>query len=206
MTKYICLFWFLISSLMLSAQGSFEFINNYDKWVTIPIEVHNNLILIDVSINGSFPFKFILDTGVRTTLLTEPVLLGFISMEKTTSIRVLGLGGGEVIYAQRASGLTMKVGDVIGHDLEMIILPDGAASYSGMFGRPIAGIIGYDFFKDFVVEINYGQKYLRLHQPESYKPRKRDKEFPITLMNKKPYILASAKATGWLRSIYAMAN
>ncbi|MEZ4684837.1 MAG: aspartyl protease family protein [Bacteroidia bacterium] len=182
------------SSLLLSAQGRFEFINNFDNRVTIPIEVHNNLILIDVSINGSFPFKFILDTGVRTTLLTEPVLLGFFSMEKTTAIRVLGLGGGEVIYAQRASGLTLRVGDVIGHNLEMIILPEDAASYSGMFGRPIAGIIGHDFFKDFVVEINYGQKYLRLFKPEDYKPRKKDKVFAITLMNNKPYILASARA------------
>lgn len=195
MIRYICLLWCFWGFLQLSAQNKgFHFVNEHDRRVTIPIEVHNNLILIDISINGSFPFKFILDTGVRTTLLTEPVLTGFFDMESTSSIRVLGLGGGEVIYARRASGLIMQCGDVVGQDLEMIILPEGAASYSGMFGRPIAGIIGYDFFKNFVVEIRYSQKFLRLHRPKDFKPRKRDAVFPITLMNKKPYVVASAKA------------
>jgi hypothetical protein len=78
--------------------------------------------------------------------------------------------------------------------MQMVILPEGAASYSGMFGRPIAGIIGYDFFKNFVVEIHYGQKYLKLHRPEDYKPRRNDAVFPITLMNKKPYVLARIQA------------
>jgi hypothetical protein len=187
----LCFFGFL----ELPAQNKgFHFVNEHDGRVTIPIEVLNNLILVDISINGSFPFKFILDTGVRTTLLTEPVLTGFFAMERTRSIRVRGLGGGDVIYAKRASGLILQCGGIVGQDMEMIILPEGAASYSGMFGRPIAGIIGYDFFKNFVVEIHYSQKYIRLYRPEDYKPRRQDAAFPITLMNKKPYVVASAKA------------
>src|SRR5688572_6750411 len=39
--------------------------------VTIPIEIHNNLIVMAVVINGQLPMKFILDTGVRTAILTE---------------------------------------------------------------------------------------------------------------------------------------
>ena len=150
--------WILIVCLIglggfLPAQRSsgFHFLNPEDRTTTIPIEVHNNLILIEVSINGSFPFKFILDTGVRTTLLTEPVLARVMSMQNTVPIRVLGLGEGEVIHAKKAFGLRMQVGSVVGENLQMIILPDGAVSYSGMFGKPVVGIIGYDFFKSFIL-------------------------------------------------------
>lgn len=189
--------WILIVCLiglggLLSAQrtSGFHFVNSEDRTTTIPIEVHNNLILIEVSINGSYPFKFILDTGVRTALLTEPVLTGFFSMQNTESIRVLGLGAGEIIYARRASGLVMQVGGVVGKDLKMIVLPEGAVSYSGMFGKPVVGIIGYDFFKNFVVELNYHRKYIRLHDPARYRPRKRDQAIPIQIINRKPYIKA----------------
>lgn len=172
------------------SQGGFSFANPNHRSITIPIEVHNNLILVDLSINGSFPFKFILDTGVRTALLTEPVLTGFFSMQNTTDIRVLGLGEGEVIHAKKASGLVMQVGGVVGQDLNMIILPEGAVSYSGMFGKPVVGIIGYDFFKNFVVEIHYSRKFIRLYNPKHYKPKKKATAIPIELINKKPYIKA----------------
>ena len=47
--------------------------DGYDK-VTIPFEIYNNLIIIDVLFNRSLPLKFVLDTGVRTTVLTEKSL------------------------------------------------------------------------------------------------------------------------------------
>ena len=47
--------------------------DGYDK-VTIPFEVYNNLIVIDVLLNRSLPLKFVLDTGVRSTVLTEKTL------------------------------------------------------------------------------------------------------------------------------------
>ena len=57
---------------------------------------------------------------------------------------------------------------------------------------PIHGIIGYDLLKDFVVEINYSNKYIKLHNPESYKPQKCKKcnSTNISFYNKKPYVNA----------------
>ncbi|MCE2895924.1 MAG: hypothetical protein LW721_15935, partial [Flammeovirgaceae bacterium] len=36
--------------------------------VEIPIEIHNNLVVVPVIINNQLPLKFIIDTGVRTAI------------------------------------------------------------------------------------------------------------------------------------------
>jgi hypothetical protein len=45
-------------------------------------------------------------------------------------------------------------------------------------------------FKDFVVEINYNSKYIRLHQPNDFQPKssKKWKTLPIYVHGRKPYL------------------
>jgi hypothetical protein len=47
-------------------------------------------------------------------------------------------------------------------------------------------------FKDFVVEINYNSKYIRLHKPTSFRPKssKKWKTLPIIIHRRKPYLEA----------------
>ena len=170
--------------------GCFEMPSSRNS-VRIDIEVVNNLVLVPISINGSFPMDFILDTGVKTTLLIEPVLSSLMQLDSLQSIQVKGLGKGAAIEAHIASDIHISVDGIVqGRNQRMIILPEGAASYSGLFGRPVVGIIGHDLFRCFVIEINYAQKYLKLTRPEHFRPRKRAVSLPISLRRGKPYITA----------------
>lgn len=175
----------------LSAQQTFGFDikSPYVKSVKIPVEIFNNLILVKVRINNSFPLYFIIDTGVKTTLLTEPMILSFFKLAETTPIKVRGLGAGDLINAELAQGLTMELPNgIVGKNMRMIILPEGAVNYSAMFGRPVVGILGSDLFKNFVVEVNYYRQFIRLVRRESFKPSKKYTAFPIELQKSKPYI------------------
>lgn len=189
----------LLSCLWLSqllspaqAQIGFGFTDPSVRSVKIPVEIHNNLILMPVRVNSSYSFDFIVDTGVRTTLLTEPLIANLLTLKDVRPIQVRGLGEGEKIDAQIARGLRMSLpGGVEGKNMRMIILPEGAVSYSGMFGRPVVGIMGYDLFRSFVVEIDYYHKYIRLTRPDQFRAKKRHGEaFPIILRQSKPYIKA----------------
>ena len=84
MFKKVFFVFFILNSGFLLAQEPAEkypkaqplgFImpNGYNR-VTIPFEIYNNLIVIDVLLNRSLPLKFVLDTGVRTAVLTEKTL------------------------------------------------------------------------------------------------------------------------------------
>ncbi len=196
MTRLIVAFLMLgawsFSSLVAQTSKGFHIKNSYVNSVRIPIEVFNNLILVQVQVNNSFPMYFIVDTGVKTTLLTEPIILALVNMQPMTPIKVRGLGAGELIEADLARGLRMELPNgIVGDNMRMIVLPENAVNYSAMFGRPVVGILGADLFKNFVVEVNYFRGYIRLTRPEKFKPKKKDVMFPIEMRKSKPYLKAT---------------
>ncbi len=180
------------SSVAWGKTQGFIFTHNR-RSVRIPVEVRHNVVLISLSINGSFELNFILDTGIRTTLLTEPLLANILSLDSMRTIKVRGLGEGEPLDAKLAQDVSISLpGGVEGRGLNMLVLPQGLVSYSQMFGKPVYGIIGYELFHQFAVEINYRRKYVRLWDPFRLPNRlERWEVMPITLKRGKPYIEAS---------------
>ncbi|MFK7926504.1 MAG: PDZ domain-containing protein [Bacteroidia bacterium] len=193
-------FWLVICLLILSwpmqsqaKTAGFTFSNPNAKSVRIPIEIQHNVVLIPLKINGSFEMTFILDTGVKTTILTESVLMAFLGFDTLQPVRLRGLGEGDYIDGLLAQDVSMRLPGVVGNGINMIILPDDLISYSSLFGRPVHGIIGYEIFGQFIVEINYQHKYLILHDPFSYRPprnKRRYETLPIHIKRFKPYVSA----------------
>ncbi len=201
-----CLNIFLISAIIqgTARESGFSLLENV-KYVRIPIEIQNNLILIPIKLNGTVEVNFILDTGVKTSILTEPVIASFLSLDTLETITIRGLGEGQAIEAGLARNITMELPGIIGKGINMVILPEGLVSYSGMFGKPVYGIIGFELFRSFVVEISYSRKFIKLYNPFKFKPKKRWNRLPIRLNRGKPYVMASVDppvddpiTTSWL--------
>ena len=149
----------------IASNGALGFTFTYDtKSVRIPVEIQHNIILIPLRINGSFEMNFILDTGVRTTMLTETMVAGFLNLDTLSTVKVRGLGEGDPIEAALARNVSISLPGVEGSGINLIVLPEGVISYSGLFGKPVYGIIGYEIFRQFVVEINYTQKFVKQQQ------------------------------------------
>ncbi len=157
----------------------------------IPVDIQHNVILIPVRINGSFEMNFILDTGVKTTILTEAILAPFLHLDTTMKVKVRGLGEGEPIDALLADNVNIDLPGMKGYGMRLLVLPENLISYSGMFGRPVYGIIGYDLFSQFVVEINYLHKYIQLYDAFTYKVKRKHKEIPLMMRHGKPYVEAT---------------
>ena len=70
------------------------------------------------------------------------------------------------------------------------IVYDHDISLSNRLGLPIHGIIGYDFFKDFVVEFSYTKERLIAYNIDSYdyKRCRRCEDFDLVFHKNKPYI------------------
>ncbi len=155
--------------------------------VVIPVHISQNLVIVPVSINGSPPLNFILDTGVRTTMLSEPVLIGSLGLSLEETVIVLGLGGEGIVEAARDNNVNIEMGGLAGQNMSLIILPEGVFSFSEMFGFPVYGIIGYDLFRDFPVEINYSGSFIRIFRNSNYRIRRRSTVVPLQIINEKPY-------------------
>lgn len=175
--------------------SSFSIQGRAHKPVRIPFELINNLILIDVSINGSAPLKLILDTGVGNVLITSLPIGEELFLESTRTVSLSGLGEGEPVEAFYTTGNKLNLSRVEGSNVDVLFLKEDIFRISLYMGTYVHGIIGYELFKNFAVEINYLEKELLLYDPDAFesKFRKLPKhrkwfKFPISVVDRKPYL------------------
>ena len=162
----------------LSAQRFF--LPEQVKSERISFEFLNNLILIPVEVNGT-ELTFVLDSGVGKPLLFNMMGKDSIEVRNVSEVQIKGLGDGEAITALKSLGNGFRIGEATNFNQELFVVMDEALNFSPALGVPVHGIIGYDLFRDFVVEINYSNKYLKLHNPKFYKPKRKKKDVSLVL-------------------------
>ena len=173
----------------------FSIQNSHKKSVTIPFRSIHNLVIIPVFINHSDTMRFILDSGISTTILTSlEGLKKDINFESVRDIDIKGLGVGRSIKGLISLNNHIVIPPrVEGKGMNLLILLENTFNLSFHLGIPIHGLIGYDVFKSFVVEIDYAREHLILHDPAFYKtPKLKKKRFslPITIERSKAYLSA----------------
>lgn len=149
----------------------------------------NNLIVIPMEVNGTELF-FIMDSGVDKPILFNLSDRDSVQINNVSEITINGLGDGEPIKALRSHGNIFRSRYIENRDQQLYVVLDKNMNFSPSLGIPVHGIIGYDLFRDFVVEIDYGRRFLKFHDPETYSYRRprRQKELPLTIIRKKAYI------------------
>lgn len=164
------------------------------KKIEIPFEQHNNLIIIPLTINRFLTLKFILDTGVETAILTEKLYADILEVNYLRQIAIAGPGIIDSVEAFIANQVTFSLpGGIKGQNMNMLVLKEDYLQLSENIGDDVHGIIGYDVFSRFVVEINYDESILTLHDPARYKPSKKAVAVPIKINRSKPFIAANIK-------------
>ncbi len=156
--------------------------------VQFPIEIVNNLIIVPVVINGQLPLKFILDTGVRTTILTEKAFSDILNLKYSRHFLVAGPGGEKLVEAYITNDVTLDMPGIHGQGHAMLVLEQDYLELRNYLGTDVQGILGYEVFSRFVVEVNYESRYLIIAAPEFYKPKKKFQAIKIKVEDTKPYI------------------
>lgn len=181
-----------ITSAQLNAQQiGFDFPQGV-KRVEIPFERHNNLIVIPVTLNNTFTLKFILDTGVQYAILTEKLIGQWLNLKYNRRLVIQGPGAQDSITALVANkiSLTLPGGIRSGINQSLLVLEKDYLDLKNNLGTDVYGIIGYDIFSRFVVEINHDRNVIVLHEPQKFRGRGFGKKVPMQVVNTKPYISA----------------
>tara|TARA_R110001632_G_scaffold92864_5_gene198170 strand:+ start:1575 stop:2909 length:1335 start_codon:yes stop_codon:yes gene_type:complete len=155
----------------------------------IKVKIVSNIVIIPVVVNGT-PLSFILDTGANGTIIFQIESDQKIEAKNATYIEMRGAGEGDPIKAIKSTGNNISVGSAISQSETMYVILDELSNFSPRLGFAVQGILGYQFFKDFIVEINYPREYIILHKPESYTYKKKKKNFDTQLLfhRNRPYI------------------
>jgi PDZ domain/Aspartyl protease len=165
------------------------------KRADIPIQIHNNLVVVSVTINGTLPLKFIVDTGVRTAILTQKMFSDILELKYTRKYTIAGPGGNKLVDAFITNNVSISMPGIAGtlgvegkgHTL--LVLEEDLLELRNYLGVDVHGILGYELFSRFVVRIDYKRKIMTLFAPEKFHPSKKYQELPMVIEDTKPFIL-----------------
>lgn len=180
----------IFSPTILNGQELGFKIMNDQKKVRIPFQLFNNLIVVPVILNNQLPLKFVLDTGVRTTILTEKAFSDILNLSYARKYTIAGVGGekDQGVEAYITNGVSITLPGVRGLGHAMLVLEEDYLELRNYLGTEVHGILGYELFSRFVVKIDYDNKVLTLSTPEHFKPGRKYHEVPIEIQDTKPYI------------------
>ncbi|MDX6611756.1 MAG: hypothetical protein QOD75_942 [Blastocatellia bacterium] len=146
--------------------------------VTIPFELVTRHIVLKVSVNNSRPLSFVLDTGDKYAVidLDRARELG---LNLQGEVRVGGAGA-ETRSGAFVRDATFSLPGLTGFSQPVTLaLPIGRMAPK--FGHDFDGIIGEDFIKQFVVEIDYPAGVIKLHDKSKFKYSGSGESVPLKL-------------------------
>jgi Aspartyl protease len=133
----------------------------------VRFELYHNRVLVPVQINeSSAPTVFIIDTGATLSVLTDAQAKALgIEFRNKGDIKNAG-NGEESIHLSLAKNIRFRLGgaDILAKYVGVVPLQ----SWERFEGRTIAGILGADLFKKYVVEADYDNQTLTLFEPGSF--------------------------------------
>lgn len=193
----LCLYLFLLPIAEVQCQSAVQdtvAFTSKRKSVRIPFKLIHNLIVIPLKINDSSTMNFILDSGVRNTLITRLYYSDSLNLNETNKVSIQGLGTGYSMEAIYSTGNTLHMKNIKGINHKVYVLLEDVFNLSMRMGMPVHGIIGYDIFKNFIVKVNYSNNMLTLYRPDAkIKLNKRAEIYPLEIDGNKAYIYADVK-------------
>jgi hypothetical protein len=156
----------LLLSLALATGLSQQTAPVTSREVSIPFEMVTRHIVVKVTVDKSRPLSFVFDTGAGR---------GIIDIDRAKELGLtlhgrIGVGGAG---AQTQTGA--KVRDArwsfvgLENFSQPISLTFSLANIAARFGHDFDGIIGSEFISQFVVEVDYEARLLKLHDKSKFK-------------------------------------
>jgi predicted aspartyl protease len=160
------------------------------KQAETAFELNGNKVYIPVRVNGAGPYWFLLDTGsVSNVVDSETAKSLGIAVNEPFETR----GAGEKSLAGGVgSHVSLEIAGLELGQPRIDVLPINAA-ISAAEGRAVNGLLGYQFFEHFVVQIDYVRRQLQISPPASFHYTGAGEPIPLEIV--RGNILVSASFT-----------
>jgi hypothetical protein len=156
----------------------------------IPFQVSSNFVLVQLRVNNSRPLWFLFstaNTSVVDTRIAKELALPVQVKEKTTAT-------GSSIGEGSVDRVSLALPGVKTFNQTVAVLP--LEFLSSVLGQPIAGIIGYDFISQFVIEVDYAKRSMNVYAPDTYRYSGSGDVLPIKFIDKRPFIAVKITMEG----------
>lgn len=185
---FIILFALLSIVFKINGQTPGLYFERDQRKVTIPFELLNNLIIFPVTLNEKYSLKFILDTGVRSTILIDKEFADTIGITYQRKIELFGVGNTASVNALVTGDISLSMPGIKSSEISVLVLEEDFLKLEHYLGTKVHGIIGYDLFSRFVVKIDYIRKEILLYKPSDFKIKRKYDVIDLDIYETKPYV------------------
>lgn len=151
---------------------------------TIPIDIVENHVYLNVMLNGKGPYRFIFDTGGQN--LIDPEVAKEIGAAGQGSLQGTGVGSQSDAFSF-AMVRTLGVGNAMLKDQLFAVAPV-RKGFGVTAGQPADGLIGWEVLARYVTNFNYAGKTVTLTMPDAAKPPANAHVIPFVLNGTQPQI------------------
>lgn len=186
---YIFIFIWSFLPYKMSGQTKTSDILGDNKNIAVPFQYVQGFIIVDVLVNYIFPMKFIVDTGAEHTIILDRTFVDILQIPLDKEIKVVGSDVSREILAWVVRGIPFQFMEGMKTHHDFIVLDEDVMDLGSITGVKIDGILGSEFLKNFIVEINFKKSVMFLHA-QNEKNHKWDKyqSLPLVIHSNKPYL------------------
>ncbi|HEY9006557.1 aspartyl protease family protein [Ohtaekwangia sp.] len=145
----------------------------------------DDLILLPVVINDSIKVNLILDTGCRNLVLFGKRFQKLFKLEPDKKVQFSGLGSGRSVNGALSLSNKVAIDAVVGELLPVIVIPEQNLFHSFI---NVHGVIGYDVFTKFEIEINPKEKQITFRPAATATLNPDYIQVPIRIADSRPLI------------------
>jgi predicted aspartyl protease len=204
-TKWSCLYYLYFYCLIISviypsylSGQNIDFNRNLlgtaDK-IIIPYSYHQGFIIVDVVFQRLLPLKFILDTGAEHTIILKREYADALNLKSSKRIRIYGSDMSKELYAliYRNTFLQMANTQMVRHDV--IVLEEDLLLLEEYVGTNVDGILGAEFFKGLILQIDYKKQQIILYNPSlfDYTKISGHHKLDLEISAGKPYLMCTTE-------------
>ena len=157
------LLYFLLSQVLLANISFGAPAINRAQPVEVPFTFLEDEIIVEAKVNGK-PMRMLLDTGADVCIINRAVAdrLGLKFNRKPVRLRGVGMGIAKA-YLSRIQQL--EIGQLSGKDLFTLV----TETTPKVGDRAVDGIIGFEFLKDKIFQVDYAGQMLRFYNASPYR-------------------------------------
>ncbi|MEO7991710.1 MAG: pepsin/retropepsin-like aspartic protease family protein [Chryseolinea sp.] len=155
------------------------------KEVTLRYKTYRNLIILPVTINDSIHVNLILDTGCRNLVLFGKRFQKLFAIDSEKKVKFSGLGSGKPVFGSLSLNNKISIDKVSGTKIPVVVVPERNVFAGTM---KVDGVIGYDIFIKFEVELNPNEKLITFRPAFSSALASTYQHIPIRIEDSRPFL------------------
>ena len=160
----------LLTNPSLSSSQSFgkEMLGK-ERQITLPFNFLSGFIVVDLVYDKTFPLRFVFDTGAEHTILFKKIYADLLGTKYDQRIKIYGADLTKNMTALIARERFIQLENTKAVKKDIVVMEQNLVDLEEVTGVKIVGILGGEYFRGLVIEIDYKKQKITILEVKQIK-------------------------------------